>query len=177
VPECGTEFRGMISGIPGIFFFPWNFWTLLKMLVMRFADVQWPAPKLSLHSMFKAQYKCHDIIIIIIVLQVFYDLMRLIRGKKEQSTNGSSGKKPNGTQSVGGKKKKCCILWEVQRVEQKHVFVFVRRQLSYAASSISILHIILREIMCHYYLNRCCRALLILLWYSFVSIFQRHKLV
>jgi len=35
------------------------------MLVMRFADVQWPAP-LSLHAMFKAQYKCQVIIIIII---------------------------------------------------------------------------------------------------------------
>jgi len=34
------------------------------MLVMRFADVQWPGP-LSLHSMYKAQYKCQVIIIII----------------------------------------------------------------------------------------------------------------
>jgi len=38
--------------------------THLNMLVMRFADVQCPAP-LSLHSMFKAQYKCQVIIIII----------------------------------------------------------------------------------------------------------------
>jgi len=30
---------------------------------MRFADVQWPAP-FSLHSMFKAHYKCQVIIII-----------------------------------------------------------------------------------------------------------------
>jgi len=36
------------------------------MLVMRFADVHWPAP-LSLHSMFKAQYKGQVIIIIIII--------------------------------------------------------------------------------------------------------------
>jgi len=36
--------------------------TCLKILVMRFADVQSPAP-LSLHSMFKAQYKCQVIII------------------------------------------------------------------------------------------------------------------
>jgi len=35
------------------------------MLVMRFADVQWP---LSLHSMFKAQYKCQVIIIVIIII-------------------------------------------------------------------------------------------------------------
>jgi len=41
--------------------------TCLKMLLMRFADVQWPAP-LSLHSMFKAQYKCQVIIIIIIII-------------------------------------------------------------------------------------------------------------
>jgi len=34
------------------------------MLVMRFANVQLPAP-LSLHSMFKAHYKCLVIIIII----------------------------------------------------------------------------------------------------------------
>jgi len=33
------------------------------MVVMRFADVQWPAP-MSLHSMFKAYYKCEVIIII-----------------------------------------------------------------------------------------------------------------
>jgi len=39
--------------------------TCLKMLVMRFADVQQPAP-LSLHSMFKAQYKCQIIKYIII---------------------------------------------------------------------------------------------------------------
>jgi len=39
--------------------------TCLKMLVMRFADVQWPAP-LSLHSMFKVRYKCMVIIIIIL---------------------------------------------------------------------------------------------------------------
>jgi len=38
--------------------------TCLKMLVMRFADVQWPAPW-SLHRMFKAHYKCQVIIIII----------------------------------------------------------------------------------------------------------------
>jgi len=41
--------------------------TCLKMLFMRFADVQWPAP-LSLHRMFKAQYKCQVIIIIIIII-------------------------------------------------------------------------------------------------------------
>jgi len=41
-----------------------NMPTCLKMLVMRFADVQWPAP-LSLQSMLKAQYKCQVIIIII----------------------------------------------------------------------------------------------------------------
>jgi len=35
------------------------------MLVMRFADVQGPAP-LSLHGIFKAQYKCQVTIIIII---------------------------------------------------------------------------------------------------------------
>jgi len=38
--------------------------TCLKMLVMRFADVQWPGP-LSLHSIFNAHYKCQVIIIII----------------------------------------------------------------------------------------------------------------
>jgi len=37
--------------------------TCLKMLVMLFADVQLPAP-LSLHSMFKVQYKSQAIIII-----------------------------------------------------------------------------------------------------------------
>jgi len=34
---------------------------------MRFADLQWTAP-LSLHSMFKAQYKCQVIIIINIIM-------------------------------------------------------------------------------------------------------------
>jgi len=38
--------------------------TCLKMLVMRFADAQGPAP-LSLQSMFKAHFKCQVSIIII----------------------------------------------------------------------------------------------------------------
>jgi len=37
------------------------------MLVMRFADLQWPAP-LSLHSMLEAHYKCQVIFIIIIII-------------------------------------------------------------------------------------------------------------
>jgi len=46
----------------------------LKMLVMRFADVQWPAP-LSLHSMFKAHYKCQVIIIIISIVDILRNLL------------------------------------------------------------------------------------------------------
>jgi len=52
--------------------------TFLKMLVMRFADVQWPAP-LSFHSISKAHYKCQVIIIIIIINNIIITII-IIKG-------------------------------------------------------------------------------------------------